>query len=363
MKRNNISTLLIGAGAILFAGTLAMCKKDSKSCKTGPDQPSASKGKHGVPIKSAADQFTDEQTYELIRSFKAKTGKNSRSEDWSGDVALDIAEYELEASVNFDFDSYGGADMLDVSQDVSGYPFTIDASDPANLSVSSTELNDIYSDLQARFNAMISTTVKISGIDVTTYVDNATGQGYFEVTASVMKPNLSGLLYKCETNVWNSTQQYANCSWNEINSFFSCGLNQFPTNPPVTGVRADFQAEMNCRDLGYIGCDNGYYFTGITTVTETAYSGHSFLYYGPTVNTLSYCNAAASTLLSGSTYNSMLAGAKSFVLGNCPPLSLVDNSTVVNTYGVPIPSTANGIMYWDMKFQKGTRRCKPHIDG
>lgn len=361
MKQHTIFPLFSGMGIILFSLTLSMCKKESKSCKIAPEQSSSGKQKQGVPIKSAADKFTDEQTYELIRAFKAQARKNSRSADWTGDVALDIAEYELEASINFDFDSYGGPDMLDVSLDVTTYPFTVD---PANLSISSTDLNDIYSQLQARFNAMISSTVKISAIDVTTYIDDAsTGQGHFEARASVMKPNLSGLLYKCTADVWSPTQQYANCDWTEINSFFSCGLNQFPAG--VTGVRADFQAEMNCRDLAYIGCDNGYYFTGIIPVTFTPGSTYPFLYNGPTVNALDYCNAASSTLLSGATYNGMLASAKSKVLNNCSNsfLSLVDNSTVVTSHGVSLSQSANGYMYWTISFQKGTRRCKPHIEG
>ncbi len=362
MKRNNIFPLFLGMGLILFSFALSMCKKESKSCKPAPEQQTSSKKKQGFLVKSAAGKFTDEQTYELIRAFKAQAGKNSRSTGWTGDVALDIAEYELEASINFDFDSYGGPDMLDVSLDVSTYPFTIDAADPANLSISSSELNDIYADLQARFNAMISSTLKISAIDIVTYADTDTGQGFFEVTASVMKPNLSGLLYKCTANVWATSQQYANCDWSEVNSFFTCGGNQYPWSPPY-GVRADFQAEMNCRDLGYIGCDNGYYFTGITTVNITAGSSYSFLYEGPTVNTLAYCNATASTLLSGATYNTMLANAKSFVLNDCAnsSLSLVDNSTIVTSHGVAL--SFNGYMYWKMSFQKGTRRCKPHIEG
>lgn len=365
MKRKSISTLFMVTGAVLFAGSFTMCRKDAKTCKASPEQSYPKTDKNGVVQKegmvpSPDYHLTDKQNYELVKAFKARSKTKSRGQGGADDIALDLAQYELEASINFDFDSYGGSSMLDVHQDVSSYSFNSGADHPGSGYISSTELNGIYDQLRARFNAIVSTTVKIAAIDVVAYIDDATGKGHFEVAASVMQTTSAGNPYRCATAPWLANASYAHCSQAEMNGFFSCGLFAYPTG--ITGVRAQFQAEMNCRDLIYAGCDNGYYFASVNTVSVWPVANDTRLYSGPTTNVLNgYCSAAMGTTLSGAVFNNKLANAKAFVLNDCysSGLDLVDNSTLINLHGWGISQTATGVMLWELVFQKGVRHCRP----
>lgn len=369
MKPHPISKFLVGTGVILFATTLTMCKKDSKSCKTAPEQSYPKTDKHGVVqkegmVKSPDYHFSAKQNYDLVKAFKAQADNKARGQGGADDVALDFAQYELEASINFDFDSYGGSSMLEVHQDISIYPFNNDATHPASGYISAEELNDIYDQLRARFNALVSTTVKIAAIDVVAYIDDDSGKGHFEVAASVMQVTAGGTPLRCATAPWAPAATYANCSQAEMNGIFSCGLFSYPAG--VTGVRAQFQAEMNCRDVVYNGCENGYYFPVVTTVSVWPVANDTRLYNGPTTNVLNgYCSAAMGTTLSGAVFNSKLANAKAFVLNDCSNsgLDLVDNSTLINLHGWGISQTANGVMLWELVFQKGVRHCRPDPNG
>jgi len=358
MKNKTLKPAL-GMGLIALALGLSMCKKQQVSDQQ-PDNP-ATVSKPGM-VPSPDYHLNEAQNYKLVMDFKKSAQLTARGGGSPDSLEVDSAQYTLEAAINFDFDYPANADMLEVSYDVSNYAFNADASArPSPGYIYRSELNAISAYMHDHFNTILTAGSRIAAIDVVAYIDDAaTGEGHFEVTASVMAVN--GQPYRCATNIWNATTNYPNANWSEINGIFNCGL--FTYSQP--GVRLQFQAAMNCRDLYYAGCTNGYYFPVVTTVSSQAAPNDNRLFYATTANALSFCGGTAG-FLSGATYNSKLVNAKNYVLNNVATtpggVSLVDNSTTVTLGGYQVPQSAAGVLYWTLSFQKGVRNCRPIQNG
>lgn len=251
--------------------------------------------------------------------------------------------------------------MLDIHSDVSSYSFNLDASSRVvNGYILSSELNMIYDQLRTYYSAMVNADTKIAAIDVEAFIDDASGAGHFEVTATVMKTNAIIGLYKCTSNIWGPTTSYAGCTSAQIATIFGSCSTGFPGT--LTGVSTRFQAELNCSDKRYVGCLNGYWYPVVSNVFYIPTGmNDTKMYQGPATSSFNYCSGAPSTLQTGAVFNSKLSTTKmympSYIASLWPTQSLIDNSATI------IPQTTVGgsgtIIYWLLKYQRGVRTCRP----
>jgi len=355
--KNKILSLSLGRGLLVLAGLLSMCKKDRIDTKPTVQNEVRTETEKPGKVKSPDYHLSDAQNYQLIRSFQQSSGNAARDGGSADSLAVDSAQYTLEASINFDYDRAGGSDKLDIHYDLRTYSFnTSSTSHITNGYIRSTELSSIYHALQMHLDSITNDSVTVAAIDVLAYIDDmTTGAGHFEVTAVVMKAAaVPGTPSLCSTAPWTSGL-VPNCSWAEVNSFLSCSSGY--TTP---GARARFQKEANCRDYYYGGCANGYYFPVVIMVTVSGAPG-GMLYYGPQTTPTAYCTAAPAVCLTAANFNSMLANIKTYVntFPYLPGTVFVDNSVVI-IEKANIYSATNVEMYWDMTFMRGYRGCRPY---
>lgn len=364
MKTHALTLVL----TISLVSAFTMCKKETRTCSSPSTSQSLVIDKNGMIEKkglvpSVDYKLSDKENYDLVKAFKQRKKSAARTGGGGAPDSLrvDSAQYMLESSLNFDFDAIGGDGMLDIHSDVATYSFNLDAASRAGYGyLLSSELNMIYDQLRTYYAAMVNTDTKIAAIDVEAFIDDDSGQGHFEVTATVMKTNAITGLYRCTSNIWSPTTNYAGCTSAQIATIFGSCSTGFPAG--LTGVSTRFQAELNCSDKQYIGCLYGYWYPVVNNCfyIPTGMSDTK-LYQGPSTTAFNYCSGAASTLQTGASFNSKLANTKvympAYIASIWPTQSLIGNSATIipqNTVGSSGP-----IIYWLLKFQRGVRTCRP----
>jgi len=353
----------IGAGLIALALTLGMCKKNPTTCHEpeAKDKPTVNaQGLIDKPgrVKNPEYKLSDKQAYDAVMAFKQLVGSDAQARGGPDSLQLDSALYLIESSINYDYDYPPKVDFLELSEDVSSYNFMAGGSE-ADRYISNAVVNDVNTALHNRYDALMASGAVLMAIDVEAFIDDAsTGQGHFEVSASVANINIQP--FRCNTSPWNPNVNYSGASWSYISGLFNCGAATWPAG--LTGADVTFQKGLNCRDLYYNGCANGYWFPVVNTVTKIS-SGLNdpYLYECQGTSVYNYCTGNSIITKPGSYFNTKLAATRSYIPAYInsmwPGQTFVDNSALI--FNQNTVSTSGTVIYWLLKYQRGVRNCRP----
>ncbi len=352
------------------------------TCKKAPDvgldnrleTKISSSGEKKVKVISPNYNFSSQQVCKLIRTFKSEKqieAKSTELEIDSDSLQLDSAQYLLEATINFDFDSESD-DATKTEYVVSTYTFNYIFNETTNeYKISTSDLIDVYDQISNSLNNIISEdSTYISAVDVQGYITEE-NLAYFEVTTAKM---LRSYIFKCNYFTgYNSSFLYyllAPSTAIQLRLPFSCVI-----DPATTAASGGFQdasntfgSKLNCKDT-YRKChqqgSKGFY----SQVTNPfVYSPNSntdvnlpFITLQPQAN---YCNGtywSNINYFSGSQILSFLSNSHNLISASASgSYQLIDNGASITPIfnGPGVSSPYNLSYYWQLTWMNGIWGCK-----